>query len=222
MQRLGSQQGIPVAQRQIGVPSTRLSVGGEVVPWHEVATPTVAHRFAGAESQEASYVNLANPIVSSTPQGSPQWNATDGLIFDGLDDYLETGFNVPDSQDYTVVLRYTEYLGRGFFWLLTNGTQRHGYRPDGGVFAQGGVVSVLGSNYNGVAAISNGYGWQGGVKVTGQLAYTAGYDPPLLELGHETGGANLIRGNVQDFAIYQPAISDSDLALICTLMAQGI
>jgi hypothetical protein len=72
-----------------------------------------AYKPKGAVSLAASYSNLANPgtqdAIATVP---PTWNSTDGWIFNGTDQYLDTG--AYPTSDWSVLIKFSDFslLGR--------------------------------------------------------------------------------------------------------------
>ena len=76
--------------------------------WQSVAgkTPVVAYKAFGIGSQAASYVNLADPgTYDAWPARAPTWNSTDGWIFNGLSQYIDTG--IEPQSNWTILVRYS-------------------------------------------------------------------------------------------------------------------
>lgn len=96
------------ARRQIGGPlavggggaSDWFRAGGAPMPW-------AAYQAKGAASLVASYLDLSGNGNDATPVVAPTWNATDGQIYNGVDQYLDTGFVPSTDQTQVMLLQFT-------------------------------------------------------------------------------------------------------------------
>lgn len=79
------------------------------VPWWlagDAPAPLAAYQAIGAESQAASYINLANPgVYTITPTVAPSWNSTDGWVFSGSQ-YMNTNCIISPFTTKSVLCRF--------------------------------------------------------------------------------------------------------------------
>jgi hypothetical protein len=106
--------------------------GAAAAQWWQVAgvTCAVAYQPKGAASLSASYANLANPGTNDAAMGvAPTWTTTDGWAFDGISQYLITGYVA--TQAMTCLVRLSDWAGSGEVYIAI------------GSYKDGGTVSWL-------------------------------------------------------------------------------
>ena len=137
-----------------------------------IASAVTAYTLKGAASQAASYVNLANPgTYDLAPGVAPTWDTTNGLIFNGTNQYLTTGI-VPDISGpaWSYFARYTNFTaGSDMLIGVANATHGMYIRPTTGggatvhYFHGQGAALIGPSHLTGTLAIAGLNGYRDGV-----------------------------------------------------------
>lgn len=82
--------------------------------WDILDNVVAAYQPKGAASLAASYVNLVNPgTFDAAPGVAPTWDATNGWIGNGTNQYLTTGITPLSS--YSCVCRFSNGTGNGTY-----------------------------------------------------------------------------------------------------------
>jgi hypothetical protein len=160
----------------------RASAGGADL-WYRAGgapVPVGAYALKGAASQAAAQINLVIPGTNDLFGGvAPTWNATDGLIFNGVDQYLRTGITPTADQSYAMLAQFTNGPGAGSRFLVgSNGnaaTQTSfGFQvaQSGNWRAANGEIAPMGANVtSGNLAIAGNQGYLNGVAANTVLQW---------------------------------------------------
>jgi hypothetical protein len=211
-------------------PSTRLLIptpGVQVVQgrpsgvaaWYRAGgapVPLGAYALKGAASQAAAQVNLVTPGTFDLFAGvAPTWNATDGLIFNGVDQYFRTGIT-PANDSYTYIIRTAGTPGVGNIPFGFLDSSKRSYIQINTttqiVFANsdsGALVNVVGTD--GVVAVSATDGYRNGTILTsavGNWGAGTALEITIGALKRSGSITNFFTGTIQAFAIY-PTSTDS-------------
>lgn len=117
--------------------------------------PVAVYQPMGAASQDASYVNLANPgTYDAAPGTAPSWDAAAGWTFNGTTQYLETGTMSPWDTTFNAALIFR------FANASTADTR----------FIGGSANLCCGRNGNLRAYFSNGWNMPGAASASGVMA----------------------------------------------------
>lgn len=188
-----------------------------------------AYQPKGAASYAASKVNLANPgTYDATGGNAPDWDATNGWKFDGVNDYLDTG--ILPSQTWSVLIRYSDTAftssTRYFMGLLDRDPAYTRFYLSGTTssisFGNGGQISYSGSSDRtlGVIGISAQDGYQNGVDVIDIPTDKTDYGFSIyIGCRNDSGtAAGYMNFYLQAFAIYNAALTSTQVGLLTTAM----
>ena len=82
-----------------------------VIPWYNAGgspDPLTAYQPKGADDLANSYINIVNPGTYNAALGvAPTWDAVNGWIFNGVNQYLNTGLSPQGI--WTVLIQFTNY-----------------------------------------------------------------------------------------------------------------
>ena len=228
---LGSRYGI---QGALGRSVKRAAAGGS---WWDlngtITSCVVAYQPKGSASYAASLENLANSGTYTTKvdgYDDPTWNATDGWIFNGVDQKIIMGI----SGGLSMIIRFSGATSSAYYYSIA-GTRSS---------ASSGTVS-LNPNYNGsqvacnlritfgitgvahfesgviAGTIEDGVGCKGyknGTKIYENDVTTGGYVGG--HIGGTDGYGDLKRVcNIQAFAAYSATLTPTQIGNLTTAMA---
>jgi hypothetical protein len=193
-----------------------------------------AYQPKTALSLANSYVNLVTPGTGdAVATVAPTWNSTDGWIFNGSTQYLDTG-TITINQNLTVLVRYSganpiAYPTNGLFgYYVTNNMFQVSFGDDG----KGApfIFGRVGDVYAGGAAIptSGVIGLtKDGNYIDGSFTRALFSVPTPFTLSHEMGvGAATTEttpiyylvGNIQAIAFYNKTLTAPQIAQITIYM----
>lgn len=103
--------------------------GGAAIPWWlsggiSAADVAGVWQFKGAASLDASYLRLDGDQgyadIDPTVVGgiAPTWDVTNGAIFNGSNQYLNTGILINADRTSSVLVRFSNVSGGGGRWIL--------------------------------------------------------------------------------------------------------
>lgn len=207
---------------------------GGVTPWYLVggvsaSNCVAAYQPIGASSLAASYINLVNPGTNNAAPGTaPTWNAIDGWIFDGTNNYLTTGI-VPVYQTWSVLIRFTDVTinDRHLFGAYDAGfSALFGISPkaSGGAridYSSGGDGSNTPIMTSGNLGIAGNLKFKNGLQETGTIPSISGTSMSIFIGGINSSVGILNRQDckIQAFAIYNTILTPTQVAEIVAKMA---
>ena len=206
----------------------RLTVfSGAPTPWYLAGgapTPVAAYKPKGAASLAVSYVNLANPGTYDCALGvAPTWDATNGWIFNGSTQYLNTGVQV--ALGYSAIIRYSTVTNFDT-WIFGKFGGAFGFVPRQGggnvQYQYSATKTVAPGAASGVFAITKDYGYRNGVSDVAIGASSLSLGTFNVYVGARNNGGTVdlfCAGYVQAFAIYSTTLSDTQVAAISAAMA---
>ncbi len=207
-------------------------MGGGGAPWYIVPGKTCARAYQanGAASLAASYVNLASPGTGDASAiSAPTWNATDGWIYDGLANCLNSGL-VPTATT-TVMIQYADGTNAGVicgsfvtttdsvYWIIprisSNDKVRYAYGS-----APGPTTDVAPKQDTGVLGIAGGYGYRNGVVDTTAMSGFVSSTKAIYIGGWNNNGtaAAFWAGKIKKFAAYADALTGPEMLALYNRM----
>ena len=187
--------------------------------WWKIGSPVVAYQPKGAASLAASYTNLANSgTYDAAPGVAPTWNATDGWIFNGVNQYLTTGFT-PSDVNTTAIVKYKDMVGNDYIFGVTSGGGKTIAMTNSYYFSNwshsGSAVAA------GIKAITQYYPYLNGVeqssiKTAAALAITHSFFIGCIN----NVGSPIIYGEqkIQAFALYSNTLSTAEIQAVTQAM----
>lgn len=186
-------------------------LAGGVSPENCVA----AYQPIGADSLQASYLNLANPgTYNAAPGVAPGFIAEWGWIFNGTSGYLTTGVTL--ASGYSLICRFiTTGTGETQFgrqWdTSTNDNFLTANANLGGLWTVGGK-NIVYNFERGVACIADRKCYADG-SLIGTVA-SGGTTQGVVSIGNRPSDDRTMAGSIQAFAIYTVTISADQVAAI--------
>lgn len=209
--------------------------GGAVIPWYLLGGVTAAQCVAayqpkGAADLAASYVNLNNPGTNNAAPGTaPTFAAATGWTFAAAStQYLTTGITPPYTATWSFAVQFSGVGAADSAALFgqLNTNSRHYILPKTSTSRQYTNGSVSPASIAGVVASGN-------MMAAGTKAYLNGSDEGVT-LADGTAAAlsiyigaihrsasitNYLTGNIQAMAVYNIALSPTQVGLIAAAMA---
>ena len=199
--------------------------------WWKIIPPVIAYQPRGASSLAASYSNLVNPGTYDAALGvAPTWNTTNGWIFNGSTQYLNTGF-LPDTNT-TIIIRYSNLASvasdqyifgekkgtTNRIWIIvTSNLASTTYS-----WSNKGTDDATASPTSAIRAINKNHGYYNGAEVIDYSSTPAAITESLNtyigcynNLGSPAGYTNFY---VQAFAIYNQTLTTAQLLEISNAM----
>lgn len=213
----------------MGALQQQLSSFGATDPWWKVAGITAVGAYApkGSASLAASYTNLANNAVPIAPGVAPTWNATDGWIFNGTTQYLDTSLTpVGVTQAWSMFIRYSSLTGGDANTTIIGVGDGAGswfmIQPNGVDYRYGGETGPVGGGLaTGVLGIAGNQGYRNGIAEGGVIPPAAVTYPTIIVGGTNyrfTGAIFLASVKVQAVAIYSGVLNDTQAAALTTAL----
>jgi hypothetical protein len=183
----------------------------------------------GAKSFAASLMDLSGNGNHASVGVAPDWDATNGWKFNGIDHYLTTTFipALDGSQDQSMFVAFTNITGAdgclaGFtqasskrWWLLANN--------DGNEcrYGNGADRDVKPNLTEGVLAVAGNQGYRNGVANGSTFGPWGGPPTRTTYIGAANIGFAgwLLSGYIQALVIYNVALSADDVATVSAAMA---
>jgi len=200
-------------------------MGGSKKPWYldggiPLANCIAVYEAIGASSEENSYINLANPgtyNLSALDVNKPTHDPADGWTFIGGNNQLTTGVQVEAT--WTIICRFSNVVSGSIF----GATGTVGFIacfPSAGdkvyYYNKNEVIKAPGLS-SGTLAIAGTKGYRNGVEDITTLDGL--YNPDSnLTIGGILAN-NDYTGKIQAFAIYNIALSATQIALLHTKMS---
>lgn len=199
----------------------------------DAANCIAAYQPKGAASYAASKSNLANPGTYDAIEGvAPAWDAVNGWMFDGVNNYLNTGVSPTAEGAYSMIARFsnatgingndtlagmyaTQPVNRFFMSPNYNGSQH--------IFGFGDTYVLSASQYSsGTIALTQDLGYINGF-LENDLAATAASSVWIsIYIGafnrEGAGASQYAQAYVQAFAIYNIVISAAQVSALTTAM----
>lgn len=213
------------------IPSIPAITGDWYDPFGDIGAHCLAaYTPKGAADLAASYLRTygaggnanLDPVVVGVGV-APTWNATDGWIFNGTTQFLDTG--VVPAVGYSMVVMFSNktgaktiagcYKAGARFEVTSNITSSNTFYASGGVESTI-VAPILSSGVLGIAGYS---GFKNGLKET-IAVYPAWSDTTTLSVwvANRNGAANLTPVKVQAIAIYDSILTDEQMYGIYTAL----
>lgn len=191
--------------------------GGGGDDWWETPTtanPICVYQPKGAASYADSKTDLSGNGNDATEGTAPGWNATDGWIFDGVDDALNTGMQTDGT--WTFLMQFTDYVSN----FRETGSDHVAMSPNWYISmyaSHGDGNKNAGSAYeNGNMAMAQERIFKDGTWVY-DLSSTAAQAEDFW-LGGE-GNIQWAEFKLQAFAIYDGKLTDLEVATVAAAMA---
>jgi hypothetical protein len=210
-------------------PSTDWWLAGGVAPTCIVA----AYQPLGAVDLAASYINLANPgTYDAAPGVAPTHNPATGWTFDGMTTYLETGIVPAGDQSWSVIVRFSDITGDGFFI----GGYNNNNSDEFSIWINAPVIAAMNGNCgpganmpqptSGVYCMSSILLYRDGVVEPNTIGIGNALAPiPPLFIGAENwlngsyGPQLFLPGKIQALAIYSCTLTAPQVLAITNAMA---
>jgi hypothetical protein len=200
-----------------------------VAPWYlagavALANCVAAYQFKGAESQAASYVNLASPgTYDLNPLAAPAFDTATGLAFAGAA-WLDTGIVPIGDQTWSMFIQFSDANASDFRSLaeVLEGANAFGISPNYSnayyfnVTFRYGVGQLAGGNLG----FAGKQGYRNGVADGAALSAATKEFSLSLYIGARHMAASTdqkLRGKIQAVSIYN--IAHPDPAALATAMA---
>lgn len=220
------------AQLYSVVPFSRFDVPVVETWWRAAGAtdPVAAYQPKGASSQANSYINLANPGTYnlSAPGNAPTWDATNGLKFNGSNQYLTTGVAPETDQTWSMIVRFSNVTSDGT--LVGAGRPEYTIQLSARfnsnsirVYSNGGVSSVTpaGGVTAGVMCVAGRSCYLDGVSEGTIAVGTAAVVMPVIYVGSRQyiSSPQLYQaGYVQALAIYDYTLTGAQVAAVTAAM----
>jgi len=180
-----------------------------------------AYQAKGAASLAVSYVNLNAPgTYDITTPNAPTWNSTDGWIFNGIAQYLETA--IVNSSGWSAIVRYTNATGNApLFCSESTGTIRFNIFPTFSgttIFYQNGGFSTSTALTAGVLAIAGQQGYKNGVADGATISAWSGTNTESIRIAKAGTAASFSNSRIQAIAIYSTTITAAQVLAITSAM----
>jgi len=212
----------PIAVISETIPSNALAdtpiTGDWWDPFGDIGAGCVAaYQPKGASDLADSYVDLSGSGNDAAPGVAPTWDAVNGWIFNGVDQYLDTGL-VP-AVGWSMVVVYTNKAGEnGIMGELTTGARFEFVPRASGdiVFGNGGVGLQAPFAAAATLATAQRTGYRDGVPHTNAIStWTAAADKTIA-IGARNDGASLNYGvaRIQAAAIYNVNLTGAQIDAI--------
>jgi hypothetical protein len=199
-----------------------------------ITSCVAAYQPKGAASYAASKTNLANPGTYDATDGAayPTWDGTSGWIFNGTTQHLRTGINVGTNQTWSAIIRFSNVSGGGGRWLFgtlsSDNSAMFGIQPiddqatPNVAYLNGSYIRVNPSLDSGVLAIAGNRGYRNGTAEGSNISTNTKTLLGNLPIGACITSAGLLQyrsGYIQAFAIYNSALTSTNIADLSTAMA---
>lgn len=207
-----------------------VATGGASAPaWWEVAGETCVGAYApkGSADLASSYANLANAGTPVAPGVAPTWNSTDGWVFDGATQWLETSLTPTNDQTWTIIVRYS---GASVNQAWVMGLSSSGFTSYFGIdpvyfgsiqYAAGATLGVGTSTASGVLAIAGNQPYHDGSAEASTIS-SGGGSFASLGIGavrnFDGSATAFYSGNIQALAIYSTTLDATQIANLTTAM----
>jgi len=220
---LGSRYGIQGALGR----SVKRAAGGYTNWWDldgAITSCVAAYQASGAASYVASLTDLSGNNNHATEGNAPGWNAVNGWIFNGTDDYLKTG--VLSNPTYTMIVKFTDVSNNAIligarksatvsdYYIVPNTTSNQvAYR-----FGNTGVALAVKAPalLSGILAIAGNVGFRNGTpELTMGGTFAANYyDIYIGALNQANAAAGWIAACVQSVAIYNATLTNAEVLAV--------
>lgn len=190
-----------------------------------------AYQARGVGSFASSLIDRSgNGNHAGDPGGvfTPTWDAVNGWVFDGIQNYLTTTFVPQNDQSQTTLVQYAAAgVGNESLFGANNGAGGvYQIWPNRAVFnvryANGGLLVVVPQLVAGNLGIAGNQGFRNGVPDGGALGvWSIGSALPIFIGAHSTAGgpANEYDGSIQALAIYTCVLTDAQVLAVAVVMA---
>jgi hypothetical protein len=213
------------------------AAGGAALPWWnpDGATPAAtcgAWQAKGAASLAASYLNLAalgNANIDPAVVGgvAPTWATGTGWAFNGLTQYLKSGFIPQNDQSQSVLVQFSGVTNTGCLCLsqTTVGPATHyfGLRPNSPSvrYYNGSFFTQAPSLLTGNSGIAGNAGYRNGLP---DAVMGGDVTVPIRDVwigcANQNGSAGLfIAANIQAIAVYDVTLTAPQVLARATAMA---
>lgn len=202
--------------------------GGAALPWWYVPGKTcvAAYQPKGAASYAASLTDLSGSGNHATEGVAPTWNVGTGWTFDGIDDYLRTGWVPGNDQSQSLLIQFVAYSGTGFaLGCGSGGNALFGARPSnhtGVVYRNGASLIVAPLLANGNLAVAGATAYRNGIAEPGSIGAWVGSTTDDLVIGalHLNNAATLWGAlTVVAVSVYSDELSAAEVATVSAAMA---
>ena len=208
----------------------RRSVVREVIPWYlssgiAKVNCLAAYQAKGAASLAASYVNLVNPgtndLITVSP---PTWDISDGLIFDGINQYCDT--QIVFGAVWSFAIRFTNAAVSGvpimggmtlaaadslLIWPNHNASTTY--------FDYGNELNVGAGVASGIIIVANTKAYINGVDTGLALAGTSTNVASTVMIGTGDNYPGFVAVYAQALAIYNIGLTPTQVAALNSAMA---
>ena len=221
-----------------GIEITSPSAAAVAIQWYlsggiAAANCIAAYTPKGAASLAASYDNnaapgngLADGTYDAAPGVAPTWNATNGWIFNGSTQNLNTGVVPQSDQDQTMIAKFTNWVGDGILASSITAWDKQLQLSPGrlGVlwFGNGRVATTAGAFASGTIAVAGSEGYKNGAAVGVSIVGWGGGATQPVWIGCDNNAGTLaLYGQFycQAFAIYDTTLTAPQVAAVSAAMA---
>lgn len=191
------------------------------------ANVLVAYQAKGAASLAASYVNLNSPGTNdANPVVAPTWDATNGWIFNGSTQYLDSGV-LPTATTSALIQFTNGFLNTSlalFGSYSGNNTTRFTIWGDIGggnsEYEHADALAVAGTKASGNMGIAAQQGYYNGVANGGTIPGTwSGTATITVQIGRVNSGPYYGQFNCTAFVLYSITLSAGQMLAIANAMA---
>lgn len=207
------------------------------LPWYlayglTASDVVCAYQPKGATSQAESYKNIANPGTNdATAPTPPTWNASDGWIFNGVDQYLDTG--VEPASSWSAICRFTDAPASSaiLFGVMNYNAANFCFSPNGNGTASTYLLGKsstpgMGKHLSGIAGVSQYQGYFSGLPdgdpVTAEAWANTGASLTFLIGCYDYAGDSptlFCISKIQALALYNKPLSAAQMLAISNNMA---
>jgi len=187
-----------------------------------------AYQPKGAANQAASYTDLSGNGNNAGVGVAPTWDAVNGWVFNGANQYLTTTFVPQNDQSQSVIVQFTGAAAQGclagMYDLGTNSAFRvYGVWVVAATlrYANGVSINVAPPLAAGNLGVAGNAGYRNGVADGGAIGAWAGPTVVPLYIGcvNQGGPTHYFDGEIQALAIYDCTLTAPQMAAVAAAMA---
>ncbi len=215
-------------RRRLGLyEAAAAATGGWWDPNAEGLSVWAAYAAKGAADLTASYTDLSGEGHDAGVGVAPTWDAVNGWIFNGTDQYLTAAFTPQNDQTQTAIAQFTNFTGDNDY-LFGSYTAANTYFGVSLRVADAVVRYVNGQNLDvgpniatGNLAVAGNTGYRNGIADLGTIGAWAGASTHPFYIG-VLGGAwtgGYCPVYIQALAIYDTALTAPQVSAVATAMA---
>jgi hypothetical protein len=195
-----------------------------------ITSCVAAYQPKGAASYAASLTDLSGNSNDATEGTQPDWNSTNGWMFDGEDDYLKSNYVASPANSHTLIVRFSnaEAMGTtqggiagarssvstGNIWFAAN--TNYGVRYSLATSTQNQTPAIS----EGVLAVTANVGYRNGVadKTFTSSATNANSREIYIGIVNDYSALVYYIVYIQAIAIYNAALTSTQIGNLTTAM----